>query len=513
MDTFSPASRDKPLSSEAPHLQVASTLREIGLLEDVGSLLGWDQEVNLPARGSEARASQIAFITAEAHRRLTNSHFISVVKELLEAKDTTDDQRINLSLVVEDAERAARLPTEFVAAQAELQSKGYAAWEEAKPRGDFAAVAPLLEKLIAMGRREAEYVGFEGSPYNALLHSYEPHARIEAVLPVLLELASSLGPRIAALPAHGAGAAPLGFQLSVDQQRILCRKVIERIGFDFESGMLSESAHPFAETCGPHDQRLTVTFRDSDPLDALYSGLHEAGHGMYEQGLPRDFHRQPLGSSVSLGWHESQSRFWENIVGRSEPFCGFLLQEMRTLFPGLDGLPLEAGPLWRNRNLITPGLIRIQADEVTYNLHIVIRTLIEVELIEGKLKVSDLPSRWDGLYQQYLGITPTGHHEGVLQDPHWYCGLIGYFPTYTLGNLYSAMLWDKLKVECAGVEGSIASGDFLPILSWLRKSVHAHGRRFKPLDLCKVATGADFSSEAFLRYIDNKLPRIGAVPQ
>jgi carboxypeptidase Taq len=490
---------------------VETTLREIGLLEDVGSLLSWDQEVNLPAHGTEARAAQIAFITAEAHRRLTDPRFISLVRELLDAKDSSEEQRVNLALVLEDADRAAKLPTDFVSAQAELQSKGYAAWEEAKPRGDFAAVAPILAELIAMARREAEYVGFSGSQYNALLHSYEPYARIEDVLPVLLDLASSLAPRIAALPVQGADAAPLGFQLTVDQQRILCRKVIERIGFDFESGMLSESAHPFAETCGPHDQRLTVTFRESDPLDALYSGLHEAGHGLYEQGLRRDFHRQPLGTSVSLGWHESQSRFWENIVGRSEPFCAFLLQEMRTLFPGVDGLPLDAGPLWRNRNCITPGLIRIQADEVTYNLHIAIRTLIEVELVEGTLAVSDLPSRWEDLYQRYLGVAPRGHHEGVLQDPHWYCGLIGYFPTYTLGNLYSAMLWDKLKVEHTGVEGDIESGDFLPILSWLRNSVHAHGRRHRPLELCKVATGADFSSTAFLNYIDQKLGRLGTV--
>ncbi len=484
---------------------VQRTLEEAAHFEDIGALLGWDQEVNLPTRAAEMRAARTAFVAAESHRRTTSPEFLDALRELTAPGSTlSEPEEINLKILLKDAERDAKLPTDFVAAQSALHSKGYDTWERAKPNDDFETIAPLLEQIIEGARKEAEYVGFEGSPYNALLDTYEPFARIAEVRPVLLELAEQLAPRVRDFSSRHHHASGLGFTLTNQQQLTLCNDIVAALGFDFSAGHLGESMHPFQSSCGPYDQRMTVAFRAEDPLDGLYSALHEAGHGLYEQGLPKEYYGQPLGSAASLGWHESQSRFWENIIGRSPVFAKFLGQRLQTLFPEIDFTASDPKQLWKSRNQVSPGLVRITADEVTYNLHIVIRTLLEVDLVEGTLPVKDLPERWSDLYEQYLGIRPTRPSEGALQDPHWYCGLVGYFPTYSLGNLYSAALWDKLRADLGSVDADIESGSFGRVLGWQKSHVHQHGRRYSPEDLCVVATGQGLSAKPFLDYLDVK---------
>jgi carboxypeptidase Taq len=384
-----------------------------------------------------------------------------------------------------------------------VNSELYTVWEAAKPKGDFAAVLPLLEKSFELARREAELVGYKDHPYDVLLDKYEPGASIKTLKPTLTALGDRLAVMIPQIIPMFAGCPELDGNFPIAQQAELGKKVVTDLGYDLTRGRIDTTAHPFMTTLGANDYRIATRFNEKTYLSGLSGNIHEAGHALYEQGLKPELAGTGLGKFISLGIHESQSRLYENLIGRSRPFCEYLYRTLAAYFPE-EQARTNPETIWKQSNLVKPSLIRIDADEVTYSQHIIIRTLLEEEVISGKLAVKDLPGRWNEMYKQYLGVEPPHAGVGVMQDVHWYCGLVGYFPTYVLGNLYGAAMMEKVRQEMPNLDTDIANGEFKPLLGWLRTNVHQHGRRYSAEELIQRITGAPLSSGPFLRYLEGK---------
>jgi carboxypeptidase Taq len=474
-------------------------------------VLAWDQETQLPARGAQLRADQMAALSGLVHERRTRPQ----VEEWLAAAEgdealTADPvAAANLRELRRDHDRATRLPGSLVRELAQTAALAQRAWRDAREASDFAAFAPWLDKTLELARAKAACYrpGQAAAAYDALLDEYEPDATAAPLEQVFGELRSRLTPLIAEVAERGRPpAGPLdGLRIPVPLQVDLNRIVAARIGFDFEAGRLDISTHPFCEGIGPGDTRLTTRFREDHFLDALSSTMHEAGHGLYEQGLPKDERLgEPLGEAASLGIHESQSRMWENLVGRSRAFWTWALPEARrALRSELGGASVD--DLFRAANRVEPGLIRVDSDEATYNLHVLLRFDLERALLAGDLAVDDLPAAWNDRMRADLGLEVPDDRHGCLQDIHWSMGAIGYFPTYTLGNLYAAQLWEAARRDLPDLDGGIARGEFGDLLGWLRDRIHRHGRRYSALELCRRATGVELSAEPFFRYLEGKL--------
>lgn len=476
-------------------------LKEIHNLQCIGSLLGWDQRVYMPPNAAQGRADQLEYISAQRHRRFTDPEFARVVDDLSDARDSLEaDDQVNVREVKRVLDRQRKLPEEFVCEMAQAESIGYNTWVKARPLDDWKAVEPILGKLIDLNKRQADLIGYEDHPYDALLDIYEPGMKLAQVKPLLLGLAESLRELIPAIVGKlGDAGLPSG-HYDVDKQERLCRRVAADVGYDFESGRLDKTAHPFMTTIGPRDFRITTRFFEDNFLPALYGSLHETGHALYELGLPPEKAGTPLGDTVSLGIHESQSRFWENLVGRSPEFSVYLRGVIEEFFPE----EADADGLWRLANRVSPSLIRVEADEVTYNQHIVIRMLLEEALVTDRLSVADLPGAWNDLYEKYLGIRPSDFRHGVMQDVHWFSGSIGYFPTYALGNLYGAMMMEKAREDLPNMPNQIRSGEFAPLLGWLRENVHRHGMKYRAHELIEHITGRELSDKPFVEYLKKK---------
>jgi carboxypeptidase Taq len=363
-----------------------------------------------------------------------------------------------------------------------------------------------METIFGLKRQEAELLRDEGTLYDALLDQYEDGANSQSLTLVFAGLRDSLVQLVKELNASKCKPDGQSWRRSVpvDLQRKTSHWVAERIGYQFERGRLDETSHPFCTTLGPDDCRILTRFQTEYFPSGFYGTLHEAGHGMYEQGLPREWYGLPAGAAASLGVHESQSRMWENFVGRSREFWLWCLPELQSqLAGGLDDLTAEQ--VFRDANCVQPTLIRVEADEVTYNLHILIRFEIEQALIAGDLKVADAPQAWNDCYDQYLGIRPKTYADGVLQDIHWSAGLIGYFPTYTLGNLYAAQLMEAARLQLADLDRSLARGDFRPLLEWLRREIHTFGQCYHPGQLIQRACGKPMDAKPLVNYLRQKL--------
>jgi carboxypeptidase Taq len=394
-----------------------------------------------------------------------------------------------------DYTRDCRLPAELVAALAEATSRGQQRWELARAARDFGQFRPSLDEIVSLKRQAAHYLAAGGDPYDALLDLYEEgcqHAvlaqQFEGLRVELVALATAIResprqPSQAILHRHYPRAA----------QEKFARHCTTAIGFDYQAGRLDVTAHPFCTTLGPRDCRLLTRYDESCFATGLYGALHEAGHGLYEQGLEHEWYGLPPGTMVSLGIHESQSRLWENAVGRSRAFWQYFIGDARSQFPGALG-DVSVDDIHAAVNVVRPSLIRVEADEVTYNLHIIIRFMLEQGLISGEITTVDLPDAWNAAYRENLGIVPQNDGEGVLQDVHWSAGLFGYFPTYALGNLVSAQLLAAARHELGDLEGAWRSGEFQPLLDWLRRNVHRLGRRYPPLTLIERATGSSLSA-------------------
>lgn len=471
------------------------------------SLLSWDQQVMLPAAAHAGRAAQIGELTAILHRRATDpriGEWLGICEHAELSADTAGPEAANIREWRRDYDLSVKIPEELAVALARAASAGQRAWEMARQDNDFAAFAPHLAELLALSRRKAEAIGYADEPYDALLDGFEPGEKTATLLPLLTELCEASREILEAVrdrpapPPLPAGPYPRA------AQEALLRAVIARIGLPPEASRLDVSAHPFSTQIGPGDVRITVRYDEADFTKALFGAVHETGHSLYSLGHDSGDarHGTPMGEYVSLGVHESQSRLWENQVARSLPFWEYALPLARTHFPELAGLSPEA--VFRDVSAIRPGLIRVDADETTYNPHIVLRFELELALLRGDLAVEDLPGAWNEQSKAILGVTPPDNASGCLQDVHWATGAFGYFPTYSLGNIYAACLFEAAQAAIPDLPGRMAAGDFAPLLSWLRQHIHEKGRLLRPRDLIMAATGKAPTAAPLIRHLRAK---------
>jgi carboxypeptidase Taq len=467
-------------------------------LQQAAAILAWDQQTTMPVGGAPARAEQLAALSEQAHSLFTGD---GTRQRLATAEQ--EEPSAQTWVVRRDFDQATKIPGELVAHLSRETALAHVAWERARATNDFATFAPSLERVLELTRQQAAYLG--GEPYDALLDLYEPGMTADSVA----SLFDDLRPFLVNLATHASlrptPTAVITRPFPIEAQRKLTAAVAREIGFDFSRGRQDESAHPFCTTFSQGDVRITTRYDEKLFTQALYGTIHETGHALYEQGVDPAYEGTILSGGVSLGVHESQSRFWENIVGRSLPFCRWLLPHLRSAAPArFDDVTPET--LYAAITAIQPSPIRVEADEVTYNLHILLRFELERKLLEGSLRVVDLPEAWNAKMREYLDVTPANDSVGVLQDVHWSGGLIGYFPTYTLGNLLSAQLWETMRMAVPDHETLIETGKFAPLLAWLREHVHTFGRSVEPNELIVQATGKPLSTEAYKQYLDDKYP-------
>ena len=491
--------------SYSEFLDLVKELHDIGHAQ---GLLSWDQETCMPVKGVAQRARSLGVLAGIGHERLTAARLVELVAEL-SAADLKGDPAVNLREIKRDQDRALKIPRELVVKLSETTSLAHEAWVEAREKSRFDLFAPWLSKILELEKEVAHKVGFEGTIYNAFLDEYEPYARAEDVGPVLAELGELLAPLARRIldtgkrPAEGI----LDQSFPVDEQEIFGRRVMQDLGFDADGGRLDVAVHPFCSGLGAGDVRLTTRYSPEHFNDSLFGIIHECGHGLYEQGLPEEAAGTPVARSVSLGIHESQSRLWENMVGRSREFWDHYLPELKGQFP-TQLSDVDADAFYAAVNQVEASFIRVEADEVTYNLHILLRFELEKALVEEALDVSDLPQAWSDGMERFLGIRPSSDSEGVLQDVHWSSGLIGYFPTYTLGNLYAAQFMRQAQREIPDLADRLRIGDFEGLLAWLRSSIHARGSRLTAAELVKEVTGEDLQAGYLMEYLERKFGEI-----
>ena len=485
-------------------------MRELDVIGQISGLLGWDQEVMMPPKAAAMRAEQLAWLSKEGHTRMTTPE----VGELISAAESEvnggEVEQGNIRIIRDSYDKATKKPTEFVEEKARHTSKSIVSWTEAREKNDFSIFRDDLAKMIDMSRQLAGYLGYEDNPYDALLDLYESGLCVAKLDPLFQGLRDSSVPLIKAVSE---------LENKPDcswvhkhpwpkaSQEALSQAISEAIGFDFQAGRRDESTHPFCGGSNPDDVRWTTRYDEKEPYGAIFGTMHETGHALYEQGRPRDLDFQPVGEANGLGVHESQSRLWENQVGRSLAFCEWSFPMWQEHFPAnFEGVTPEM--LWQAVNQVEASLIRVEADEATYNLHIMIRYEIEKKLINGELEVDDLADAWDDMYEEFLGVRSPTRTEGVLQDIHWSFGAFGYFPTYTLGNLYSAQLLQAAEKDIGSIDDQVRKGEFTPLLDWMRTHVHARGSILEPSDHIEEATGEQPKPDAFVAYLADKIGRL-----
>jgi carboxypeptidase Taq len=491
--------------------------RDTALLESTQATLEWDERTGMPLDAGAYRAEQITYLSGLIHQRRTDgaqADRISQLAELAQPEPSNSDLAVTARYLQRNLIRRQKLPLDLVQATTKAIVLGQQAWSLARKAKSFHDFLPHLAAIVKLKRQEANLLAINGSAYNGLLDEYEEGADERQLQILFADLRDKLVPVVAEAAEATKRRGPIFHQpnLPIAAQRPFNQFVAAKIGFDFKAGRLDETDHPFCTTLGPRDCRILTRYFEGDLLSSLFSTLHEAGHGMYEQGLPAEHFGLPLGSYASLGIHESQSRLWENAVGRSLPFWQWCTPQLQQHFSGaFDNVTAE--DIYRSTNAVAPSLIRVEADEATYNLHIAIRFELEQKLISGNLEPKDLPDAWNAGYRDYLGIEPTNHAEGCLQDVHWSAGLFGYFPTYTIGNLIAAQWMESVQSSLGDLAALHCGGDFQPLLQWLRSNIHQHGKRFSPMGLVERVSGRPLSAEPFLNYLRTKLRDTGLLAE
>ncbi len=473
-------------------------------LTKASQILEWDQETNLPDGGAPARGEHLATLAKVAHEKIVSRDFRRSLK-VAEGAKLGPRERAMAREARREHDRAAKIPTELVEEVTRAESRGLAAWRKAYRDSRWSDFESHLVTIVRLKRRVADVVGYEGVPYDAHLDVFEPGATVQELDPLLGELKEATIPLVRKIAAskRRPDTTILTRRFPHDAQLAFGRAVCEAIGFDFSRGRIDLSTHPFCSGFSPGDVRLTTRVSEDDLRPCLFGLIHEAGHGMYEQGLDEKLQRTPIGHAVSLGIHESQSRLWENVIGRSREFWSHILPGLQRAFPGvMDDVTLPE--LHFAVNEVGPSFIRVEADEVTYNLHIVLRYEMERGLFDGTIKPRQVPELWNRKMKELLGVTPGRDSDGALQDVHWSAGLLGYFPTYSLGNLYAAQLWDRVRQDIPDVEQGIARGEMFPVRDWMRRKIHRHGREYPAAELVRRATGKTPSPQYFIRYITEK---------
>lgn len=488
--------------------ELTGQLRRVDTLSTVSELLGWDEQVNLPPGSAELRAEQHA-VMAEVAQAAASSPRIGELIGTLERDGGTlaEPERAVVHHARRDYDRATKLPPEFVREKAAQASAGFHAWAKARANDDFASFAPVLEKNLELAKREAGYLGRGDAPYDAMLDLHDPGLTAATVERLFGELRRELVPFVREVTAAAARAPkPALGSIAPAAQEAFLREVTGKIGFDYQKGRLDVSLHPFCS--GPtEDVRMTTRYRADEPLGSLFGAIHETGHGLYQQGLPVKHRGTALGTHAGMAVHESQSRIWENQVGRSRGFWRYFEPRLRAAAPEATG-SVSSDELYRAINAVKPGLIRVEADEVMYNLHVILRFEIEQALFAGALAVKDLPGAWREKMSQLIGLTPPNDRLGVLQDVHWSGGAFGYFPSYCLGNMIAAQLWYRILEERPDLEADFARGDFGWMLDWLRRNVHALGRQYSAPELVRRVTGRELTAQPLLRYLKERYGRL-----
>jgi carboxypeptidase Taq len=492
------------MSSQTLYAQYQSILQKIADVKYAAAVLQWDQETYLPSGGAAARGRQIATLTEVAHERFTSAELGSLLEALNGSSGLNDRQRRNVELSWQDYQKNKKLPAAFVRQMSETVNKAFHEWLQARKHSRFDLFQPPLTELVELKKQEADYLGYEGHAYNALLNDYEKGATV-AQLDALFEgLRPQLTELLAKIARHPqVDDSFLKQHYDTDTQWAFGIELLDRIQFNFEAGRQDISEHPFTISLCNSDVRLTTRIDENDLGNMAWSCLHEGGHGLYEQGLPAEEYGLPLGEYCSLGIHESQSRLWENCVGRGLPFWQHNFSMAQTFFPQQLGA-VDLMQFYRAINKVQPSLIRTEADELTYHFHVMVRYEIEKLLIEGHIAVKDIPAYWNEHYQRYLGVTVPDDKNGCLQDVHWSHGSFGYFATYSLGSLYAAQLYAAVTQEKASLEGEIAAGSTATLLQWLREKVHRHGRYYTSEALCEQATGKPLDAAYFIDYATKK---------
>lgn len=486
----------------------------ISVLDQANAVLSWDMETFMPEDGVHARSEQVALLAELAHQWLVSDETARCIEDAEKetaGSDYFSDEASMLRVARRAYDQKVRLPDTLVSRLARTTTRANTIWINARKNADFSMFAPVLSEIIDINREQAELLGYDGHPYDALLDLHEPDLTTAETDRLFTELKQGLVPLVREIT--GSGTLPdtgfLSQKFDTAGQERFGLRVLNDMGYDFRRGRQDRSAHPFTTSFTPYDVRITTRFDEDDLLSALFSTIHEGGHALYDQGLPIDLVNTPLCQPISLGVHESQSRLWENLVGRSRGFWKRYLPVLAEEFAGqLDGIGLEA--FYRAINRVTPGFIRVESDELTYNLHIFIRFEIEKELVSGTLGIADIPESWNTKYRDYLGILPPDDAQGCLQDIHWAHGAIGYFPTYTIGNILSAQLFQLAIQAVTSIPSDIEKGNFGTLLGWLRKEVHRHGSRYTFSELVRSITGGDLHVKPYMAYLTEKFREIYA---
>jgi carboxypeptidase Taq len=490
-----------------PYDNLVARGRDIAYLNSISLLLDWDERTGIPSEGHTHRANQQGFLARARHRMIADPLFaewLAAIEGTELTRDPESVEAVNIREWKRLHERTAAIPESLAVELAQARAEGTAVWEQARPANDWDAFLPFLERNVKLKRQQVEALGYDAHPYDALLDGYEPGMTVAYLTPLFAGLKRELARLIDALRGSSrvapASLSPVAYPRS--EQEAFGREVAHSIGYRFEGGRLDDSAHPFTAGIGPGDVRITTRYDDYEFGQAFFSIVHEAGHALYHQGLPLEHWGSPFCSPASLGINESQSRLWENMVARSPAFWRYYFPRCRELFPSLQGANREDFVF--SLNQVAPGLIRTDADEVTYNLHILVRFELEVLLMEGGLEVQDLPQAWREKMAEFLGIVPQDHKDGVMQDVHWSSAAIGYFPTYTLGNLCAAQFLDAANKQIGPVENIIERGAFPELLQWLRTNIHRQGCRFLPRDLVERVTGEALDPGYLIHYLSEK---------
>ena len=505
-----------------PSALVASKLAELrrllGEVSDLGrssALLAWDERTMMPPGGAQARAEQLATLARVTHERFTSDAVGGALDGLrgwAEDLPYASDEASLVRVTWRDWEKARRVPAELRAELTHAASLGQQAWEGARAESDFATFLPFLERNVELRRRYISCFEDFDHPYDPLLDDFEPEAKTAVLRAVLAELRDGLRPLVSAIAATGdiVDASCLHGRVSLSDQRELSRRLVGGLPIDEDEWRLDSTVHPFAISISPRDIRLTTRYEENYIGTAIWSVIHEAGHGIYENGLPNALRRTPLCGPVSLGFHESQSRMWENWVGRGRPYLSSILPLLRDAAPEQFG-NVDAEQLYRAANRVEPSLIRVEADEVTYNLHVALRFELEVEIFEERLAPADLPEAWIARVQDYLGLDVPDDANGVLQDVHWAGGSFGYFPTYSLGNVIAAQLWSRIEEEIPDLDRLIAAGELVPLRDWLRENLHSLGARFTPPEMIERLTGGGLDVRPLLGQLSAKFGELYAL--
>ncbi len=485
-------------------MKLFDQVRQISLIEQISSILSWDQETYLPSNSAEYRAKQLSYLAAHAHKLSTSKSYLTALANA-EAKDSGKNSTYsaNLRELRRKSDRAAKIPTDLVARESSIESAAHHAWIDARKQSDFSIFAPHLQNLVDVALQKADLWGYSDEPYSALLEGYERKTSTQNIASLFDNLRDKLAPISAAAvekskslkPSLPPGMYPMRAQQDFNAL------VAAEIGFDFHAGRIDTTTHPFCTTLGPQDIRITTRYDLNDFTSSLFGIMHEVGHGLYEQGLPHDDFGLPSGSAVSLGIHESQSRLWENQVGRSAAFWNKFYPFAKQYFPQLESFSLENFLNYINRAELSE--IRVEADEATYDLHIILRFQIERMLLNKEISIKDVPSTWNELFKKSFGFTPKDDAHGCLQDIHWSMGGIGYFPTYTLGNINAAQLF-QAAISNSEIKTATEQANYSPLLKWLRENIHRHGATHDPADLMKIATGRAPDTSDYLKHLSTR---------